>query len=76
MQRTFAHLNILQDMNIITIFSNGEPIMFGTAIDDLWGHLNKVVYQQVPTTPDDMKHRIADACASMAPDTLAGLLNQ
>ena len=36
------------------------------------------MYQQVPTTPDDMYHRTADACASIAPDTLAAqrLLSQ
>ena len=48
-----------------------EPIMFDTAIDDFCGHLNNVVYLQVATTPGNMKHQVADACASIAPDTLA-----
>ena len=72
----FADFNIFQDMNVNTIFSNLKPIMFDTVIDDLCEHLNNVVYQQVPMAPDDMKHQIADACASIAPDTRQRLLNQ
>lgn len=39
----------------------------------LWGYVKNIVYQQVPTTVDDMKHRITAACATITSETLTAV---
>ncbi|KYQ51099.1 hypothetical protein ALC60_09805, partial [Trachymyrmex zeteki] len=36
----------------------------------LWGYLKNVVYEQSPTTRDDMMERIRTACAAIPKDVL------
>lgn len=37
----------------------------------LWGYIKDTVYQQAPTTPENMRQRIINACASINEDILA-----
>ncbi|KZC08101.1 hypothetical protein WN55_10867, partial [Dufourea novaeangliae] len=36
----------------------------------LWGALKNAVYQEVPTTPENMKQRIIAACARISSETI------
>jgi hypothetical protein len=41
-----------------------------TPLDFLWGTLKGIVYQDVPTTPENMRQRIIDGCAAMNPQEI------
>jgi hypothetical protein len=41
-----------------------------TPLDLLWIILKDVVYQDVPTTPENMRQRITDGCAAMNPQVI------
>ncbi|EZA58502.1 hypothetical protein X777_14661 [Ooceraea biroi] len=36
----------------------------------LWGTLKDMVYKEEPTTPQIMRQRISEACASITPDVI------
>lgn len=36
----------------------------------LWGHLKTIVYKTEPTSLEDLRHRIVEACSEISPETL------
>jgi len=55
----------------------GEPISWATRSPDitpldffLWGILKNIIYQEMPTTPENMKQQIIAACATISPQML------
>jgi len=57
-------------INIYIIYVTCNIVFAGTARFFLRGTLKNVVYQEVPTTPENMKQGIIEACATISPQVL------